>query len=258
MNLKEVLNKLKDELNKEGIISEVVSIATTGSSYLRFPNNDIGGLRIGDHPERRRYGYRWQLRTDIDKPYIDRKKGHNQYFYPVTSIKELVNKIKQYIEGDNMAVINAPVKWASVQAPNETYTPVWSVDVVLDEKKAKELHAQGLPVKRDKDGDLILKIKKKVYRKDGTRNLPPKVVGPDKQPFLELIGNGSVCNVQYNTYPWTYAGSSGVGAGLIAVQVVEHHPYAGQEDELEVVGDSVTTVEENVADAPDFDDDLPF
>ena len=134
-----------------------------------------------------------------------------------------------------MAVINAKVKWASIQAPNDKFTPQWCIDVVLDEAKAKELHAQGFNVKKDKDGDIVLKMKKNVARKDGTRNAPPKVVGPDKQPFLELVGNGSVCNVQYNPFEWEYAGKKGVTAQLVAVQVVEHVPFNGGGDEFDVV-----------------------
>lgn len=166
-----------------------------------------------------------------------------------------------------MAVLsNVKVKWASVQAPNEKFTPQWCIDGVLDEATARELHAQGLNVKKDKEGDLILKFKRNVYRKDGNRNQAPRIVGPDKQPFLDLIGNGSVCNIQYSTYDWDYAGKSGKGTDLIAVQVVEHVPFEGQEDEFDAISESSGVDSNNSASssssgsAPveDFDDDLPF
>lgn len=162
-----------------------------------------------------------------------------------------------------MAVITGNVKWACVQTPNEKYEPAWSVDVIVDSDKAKELHAQGLNVKKDKDGDIIFKVKQKVFRKDGARNQPPRVVDGDKQPVLSLIGNGSVCNVQYRARPWEYAGDSGVSADLIAIQVVDLVPYeGGVSDEF----DTVTKPEQGVSaqEAPalnsedNTEDDLPF
>jgi len=73
--------------------------------------------------------------------------------------------------------------------------------------------------------------------------------------MLDLIGNGSEVIVQYRTYEWSNRFGSGIGADLVAVQVLELVPYKGGQvkDELEVQG---TT---KVLDTPDdFDDDIPF
>lgn len=163
-----------------------------------------------------------------------------------------------------MAVIQGKVKWASVQSPNETYEPAWQVDVVLEDmEEAKALREQGLNVKKDKDGDVILKLKQSVYRKDGvTRNKAPRVVDADKEVFLDLIGNGSLCNVQYNVRPWEYKGKTGVAGDLRAVQVLELVPYDNADkDEFDVVEGGTQEAQAPAAtEAPadDFDDDLPF
>lgn len=154
-----------------------------------------------------------------------------------------------------MAVIQGKVKWASLQQPNTTFEPVYSVDVVLDKEKAVQLKKEGLPVKKNDDGEFILKAKRKAKRKDGSDNTKPRVVDGNKNPVSDLIGNGSLCNVQYQTFDWSYAGKSGIGVDLIAVQVLELVPYSGGvEDEFDTVGD--TTVK--TGDPDDFDDDLDF
>ena len=39
--------------------------------------------------------------------------------------------------------------------------------------------------------------------------------------MTERVGNGSLVKVQYREYPWEYAGRSGTGLDLQAVQVLE-------------------------------------
>lgn len=163
-----------------------------------------------------------------------------------------------------MPVVTGKVKWASVKSPNTKFTPQWCIDVILDVQTAKSMKAEGYNVKKDKDGDLVLKCKRNVKRADGTENAPPRVVDSSKQPFNDLIGNGSVCNIQYTPFPYTYAGRSGIATNLIGVQVMEHVPYL--QDEFEVVekeGEE-SSIPHNAKDAPyvdgldDFDDDIPF
>lgn len=162
-----------------------------------------------------------------------------------------------------MAVIKGKVKWASVQAPNTKFTPQWTIDVVLEKDEAKKLKSAGFNVKKDKDGDIILKCKKNVMRKDGTQNSPPRIVDAGKNPFKELIGNGSVCNVQYNPVDWEYAGKKGVSANLVGVQVLEHVAFGGG-DEFEVIEDNGDNQvvgdndDHDFDDDDDFDDDIPF
>lgn len=151
-----------------------------------------------------------------------------------------------------------PVKWASVQAPNTTFDPQWSVDVVLTKEQAKALQAEGLSPKKDKDGDIILKIKRNVDRPDGTQNNPPRVVDAGKNVFTDLIGNGSICNVQYNVYEWKWKSKAGMSAGLIGIQVIDHVPYEGVQDEFDVEEEAKVDEIEDEADDDEFDDEIPF
>ncbi len=160
-----------------------------------------------------------------------------------------------------MPILSGKVKWACVQKPNTKFEHEYSVVVVLDKEKAKELSAEGYNVKQDKEGDTIIKVKKKALKADGTPNRKPNVVDAQKKPFEDLIGNGSYCNVQYTPYPWVYAGSSGVQAQLVGVQVVDLVAFTT--DEFDVIegsdpADAPVADSAPVDDDDDFDDDIPF
>lgn len=89
---KEILAKLKDK----SIKGHIHCHAKSGSVYVVFENSKLGKLRIGDHSERKKYGYRWNIRIDITEYYVDGSKGHNQYFYPLSQIDRLVDHIFNY------------------------------------------------------------------------------------------------------------------------------------------------------------------
>lgn len=152
---------------------------------------------------------------------------------------------------------NAKVRWASVQEPNTKYEPVWEVQAVLTPEQAATLRSQNVPLKEE-DGELTYRFKRKVggKKKDGSAytNTPPTVVDGNKDPFTDLIGNDSICNIAYNIREWSMMGNSGVKADLTALQVVEHVPYSGGggADAFDTIGDTVTT------EADDYDDDSPF
>jgi len=127
-------------------------------------------------------------------------------------------------------LINGTVKWASVQTPNTTYEPVWSVDLYPSEEVIKQFKKLGLPVKTDKEGGEFLKIKRKVEKRDGTKNEPPIVVDAMKKPFTEMVGNGSEVNVIFDIFEWEMRGKKGKTAWLNKVQVVNLVPFGGGED----------------------------
>ena len=67
----------------------------------------------------------------------------------------------------------------------------------------------------------------------------------NKDPFTDLIGNGSLCNIAYSIRPWTGFGGEGVAADLNAVQVLEHVPYEGDKGITEFEEEGATeTIEE--------------
>lgn len=153
--------------------------------------------------------------------------------------------------------------WASIQSPNTTFEPVYTIDLAVDEAAADALKAHGLKAKSTEDG-LIVKFKRKQFKADGSENKRPVIRDAANQPFDELIGNGSEVIVQFNTYEWKNKFGSGIAADLQGVQVVELVPYRqgdgdefapiGEEEE-EVIG-SVPPAKPKKADA-EFDDDIP-
>jgi hypothetical protein len=68
-----------------------------------------------------------------------------------------------------------------------------------------------------------------------------------------LIGNGSLCNVQYMERPWEYAGKTGITATLVGIQVMELVEYEGGTG-----GDEFTYLERPTAELEDKDEDVPF
>lgn len=160
--------------------------------------------------------------------------------------------------------IKGYAKWASVHSPNTTFEPVWSIDLVISEASADALKKLGLKPKKDKDGDLVYKFKRKVNRVDGDTNEQPKCVDKANQPFYKLIGNGSEVIVLFSTYEWSNKFGSGVGADLKGVQVLELVSFGDDEDfenleegDEEIIGEAPPKPVAKKGKSVDFDDDVP-
>ena len=114
--------------------------------------------------------------------------------------------------------------------------------IKIDELKdvAKDFSSKGITVKEDERGKIV-KFKRRVNRADGTSNPAPKLVDSAKNSIDVLVGNGSQVKVMYNEYDWNYAGKSGVGLDLQAVQVIDLIPYGEEFDKVDgfVATDSV-------------------
>ena len=151
--------------------------------------------------------------------------------------------------GNKKMVIQGKALWASVQAPNEKFPPpVYCIDLVIDQELADTLTADGVSVKTNKEnGELTVKAKRAQFRKDGTLNTKPNCVDMAKQPFTDLIGNGSLVNLQVNVFDWEFAGKKGRSLDFVGVQVVEHVAFSGSSDEFESTEDGV--------DSGDFDEE---
>jgi len=123
--------------------------------------------------------------------------------------------------------ITGKCKWAKVQSPDTQYTPCWSIDMILETDVAQELEKLGIPVKTDKDGDMIIKVKRNVTAKSGKPNDPPEVVDSAGNPFSSMIGNGSTVTVGMAVFDWTHAGKTGVTCFLNKVTVVDLVEFGG-------------------------------
>jgi len=130
-------------------------------------------------------------------------------------------------------VIQGRAHWCSVQAPNDKFPPpVYVVDLEVDESNAATLRADGITVK-EKDGLLFIKAKRKQFRKDGTLNTKPNCVDANKRPFEDLIGNGSLVNLQVNAFDWEFAGKKGRSLDFVGIQVLDLVEFSGTKDEFE-------------------------
>jgi len=154
---------------------------------------------------------------------------------------------------------NVPVRWAAVLKPDTQFDADgrYSVEVGLTKEQGAQLkeeasavHKKGIKLKVDEDGSLWFRFNRKVKRADGGTNPPPVLKGPDGQPFDKLVGNGSVCNVQYSFAAYDNKFGQGVVSDLKGVKVISHVPY-GEQDGEGLDGDEPTTKSSN-----EYDDDL--
>ncbi len=138
-----------------------------------------------------------------------------------------------------MPVIKSvPVSWASVQKPNTQFEPSWEINVELTKEQADELqanakalHPKGIKIKNE-DGKLSIRFRRRVARADGKGDNPkPIVKGPDGEDFDKLIGNGSICNVQYGLSAYDNKFGKGVTTDLKGVRVITHIPFGEQDGE---------------------------
>ena len=145
-----------------------------------------------------------------------------------------------------MAVATGIAYWASVLAPNETFEPVYTVDLVISDEDAQDFQSKGFKVKdfsmKDEDGTpqyigKAVTIKRKVNGKNGPRSAP-KLFDKNKNPLDITVGNGSEVRVQYDDFPWEYAGKTGISLDFQAMQVLDLVPVKSQDgDELNPFGD---------------------
>ena len=121
-------------------------------------------------------------------------------------------------------VIKGEVKWCKVFEP-DNLSGKYCVDVKLTTAEdVNRIAATGIPIKSDADGSYIRAYS---YAKDVEGN-PVTFenvfdAGMNKWEHGKLIGNGSLCNVEFYPKPWEYGtGKEGVAARLMNLQVLKH------------------------------------
>jgi len=127
-------------------------------------------------------------------------------------------------------------------------TMQWDVQIrTRDKAAAKEMQEKyyiTMKKEEDEQGDYWkANLKRKVVKRDGSKNTPPEVVDGNKQPISSInIGNGSVGNIMLFQYPYDTAGRKGVASMLSKVQVVDlklYQPNSGTD--FDVVEGSAPT-----------------
>ena len=127
-----------------------------------------------------------------------------------------------------MAILEGSVKWASITTPNTKFEPVYTVDLIVDEKIANDFASRGHKVKQHDEGPALV-IKRKVHGPNGITRPAPRLLDKDKQEINVAVGNGSKVRVQCSEYEWEYAGKSGKSLDLQGVQVVELVEYKAED-----------------------------
>lgn len=152
-----------------------------------------------------------------------------------------------------MAVLSGKAHWASISSPNSTFEPVWQVDLAVEGAELEKAKEMGLTImnKNDDRGEFV-RIKRKVYRKDGSKNKSPILKDSKNHVLSEVnVGNGSDVRVLFKSFDWEYAGKKGIGADLQAMQVINLIEYEAGED-FDVIDDGY--IASNAFD----DDDIPL
>lgn len=124
-----------------------------------------------------------------------------------------------------MALVEGVAYWASVTTPNTTYTPVYTVNLIVDEDVANDFRSRGFTVKDMEEGPALL-IKRKVNGPNGMVRPAPKLLDKNKQPLNTSVGNGSKVRVQYKEWESTWNGTLYKGLDFQAMQVLELVEYA--------------------------------
>ena len=124
-----------------------------------------------------------------------------------------------------MALVEGVAYWASVTTPNTTYTPVYTVNLVVDDEVANDFRSRGFKVKDMEEGPALL-IKRKVNGPNGMVRSAPKILDRNKQPLNVAVGNGSKVRVQYKEWETTWNGTEYKGLDFQAMQVLDLVEYA--------------------------------
>lgn len=159
---------------------------------------------------------------------------------------------------------NASVMWAQVIQPDTKFEPQWHItailnkeqqDQLINESKSIDPKGKGIKLKEDEQGNKIYRFRRRVARASGDgENNAPLVCGPKGKDdkWDKLIGNGSVCNIQYRFVPYENKFGKGVTVDLCGVQVIDHVPYGAAD------GDEFGSAESSESSAPtstnEFDD----
>ncbi len=174
-----------------------------------------------------------------------------------------------------MILTNCKVNWCCILKPNEKFTPRWEVEVELSKENLKKISLEykkeqeqaeitsikKLKIKKTDKGIDCIRIGRKTVNAKGEENKRPVLKGTQKiEGELEdlncFVGNGSVCNVQYDFYVWDNEFGKGVQIDFKGIQVLDLVEYGVQDgDEFDEIENSSNEINEESKSEEDFDDD---
>ena len=93
--LQEELIFLLDEAGLSPVL--YCDAVTTTSFYIKFEDERLRSLRVGDHGGKKKYRYKWNLRLDMHKYSTTVNKGVIRYFYPIEQLPQLIRHMQNYL-----------------------------------------------------------------------------------------------------------------------------------------------------------------
>ena len=95
MNGKEIANILVQRLIAEGFIVHRYNSHTTNSIYIKLDYGLSCGIRIADHPGKKKYSYRFNVIKDYVGDKVIIKDDLICYFFDFTELEEVIQAVKQ-------------------------------------------------------------------------------------------------------------------------------------------------------------------
>lgn len=84
-------------LDEAGLEPYISVAAISGSCYIKFADGRLRSLRIGDHPGRRKYRYKWNLCLDLMFAFDDDDRGVTRFYYPSNEVEEMIQRMVNYL-----------------------------------------------------------------------------------------------------------------------------------------------------------------
>jgi len=127
-------------------------------------------------------------------------------------------------------------QWAKVYDEGDKEYQNWQIEVALDKESRRLFDESGsrLEFRKSDDGKEYIKIRRPWEKKIGDKLRkfdPPPVLDKDGNPTDVLIGNGSLVTVKVEVYDT----KKGKGTRLEAIRIDKLVPYAGNNEEREVL-----------------------
>lgn len=92
-NYHDYAQKLVLLLNNKNFDCYVYYKARSGSAYIRFKDERMGSIRVGDHDGREKYKYKFNVRADIKKSYMHKDAEIWRLYFTIDDITGLVKAL---------------------------------------------------------------------------------------------------------------------------------------------------------------------
>ena len=95
MNEEKIADFLIEKLKKLGFVVHKHNAISTNSIYLKLDYGVARGIRIGDHPGKQKYHYRYNVMKDYKGDKVTYFGNLVSYFYTFEELPELLQKVKE-------------------------------------------------------------------------------------------------------------------------------------------------------------------